>query len=169
MIEGILLFSGWVIGFISVFLFLPKRTCPICGTKSIKVVSVMKNLFITNEGSKCNECGSLILINQLYKQILKHPIGLLMGIIFFVSMYLLIPFKELMNETILKGTLSLIALNMIVMVLPLIISLSIYAYLMPIVEGTEKEIKRKNKIGIIGYFIEFGLFFIMLLALFLWI
>ncbi len=134
---------------------LPKRTCPSCNKRTIKFISMFKNLYITNEGSKCSNCGSTIIVKQVYKQVIKYFIDILQIILFFLNIiYLYIPFTEFMNETLLRGTLFLVFINLIFIFTPNIIITLIYCYTMPIINGTSEELKKKNKIALIGYIFE---------------
>ncbi len=145
---------------------LPKITCPSCNQKTVMFISIFKNLFITNEGSKCSNCKSLILIKQEYKQILKYFIMILHPIVFILNIiYIYEPFTRYMNETIFSSTLLLIFINLIFLFIPNIIINIIYCYFIPIVEGTEEEIKKRNKIGIIGYSIEIGIIIVIVLII----
>ena len=144
---------------------LPKRTCPSCNHKTIKFISMVKNLLITNEGSKCSHCGSLILVKQSYKQTFKYLFTLINIAMFILGIILLNYFNEFTDGTILEGSLFLVFLNLTVMFSPIIISILIYCYSMPIVLGTEEEIKKRNKI----YIIEISLFVIIGVCIYLFI
>ena len=121
---------------------------------------MLKNLFITNEGSKCSNCNSLILVKQSYKETLKYPFGLLLLIMFFTgSIVLLEPFGEFTKGSFIEGTLFEVFLNMIVLFTPMIILTLVYCYKIPIVEGTDEEITKRNKIGIASRLIMASIFF----------
>jgi len=143
---------------------LPKRTCPSCSKKTIKIISMLKNLFITNEGSKCSNCNSLILVKQSYKETLKYPFSLLLLLMFFAgSLVLLEPFGEFTKGSFIEGTLFEVFLNMIVLFTPMIILTLVYCYKIPIIEGTDEEITKRNKIGIVSRLIKASIFVIIVI------
>lgn len=148
---------------------LPKRTCPSCDKKAIKFASIMKNIFITDEGSRCTNCHSLILVNQSYKQVLKYPFVLLSIVLFLVGVPALYePFIKLTEGSFLDGTLFLVFLNMIVVFSPIIVLVLIYCYYIPIVPGTEEEITKRDKVITTGYLIKGAIFVIVLILIYYW-
>ncbi len=148
---------------------LPKRTCPSCNKKTIKFISMMKNIFINNEGSRCSNCNSLILVKQSYQEILKYPLVLLGIVLFFVgTLVLLEPFIELTEGSFLEGTLFLVLLNMIVVFSPIIVLILVYCYYIPIVQGTEEEIIKKNKAAATGYLVHFSIAVTIFILIYYW-
>lgn len=134
---------------------LPKRTCPSCNKKTIRCSSTLKNLFISNEGSKCPQCNSLVLVKQTYIEALKYPFRLLSIIMGFVGILLLTKFFfDFTKGTFIDGTLFLVFLNLLVMFLPLIVLILLYCYFMPIVTGSDEDVLHMYKMHLIVRFVE---------------
>lgn len=134
---------------------LPKRTCPSCNGKTIRCSSTFKNLFISNDGSKCPQCNSLVLVKQTYIELLKYPFGTLSIIMFFVGVTLLLePFNTLTDGSFLDGTLFLVFLNLIVTFLPVMALTFLYCYYIPIVIGSDKEVIYMYKVHLKVLLIE---------------
>ena len=116
---------------------------------------MLKNLFISNDGSKCPHCNSLILVKQSYIEVLKYPFATLSIIMFFAGIMLLLePFNEFTDGSFLDGTLFLVFLNLIVIFLPVMALVLLYCYYMPIVTGSEEEALHMYKIHLKVLLIE---------------
>ena len=120
----------------------------------MKFISVMKNLFITNEGTKCTKCDSLILVKQTYKEALYIPLGLLFLITLIGGLLLGDYLGDTLDGSILDGTLYLVFIKLFTFCLPSAIAVILYGYFIPIVNGTEEEIKKRNKVSGVAFMIQ---------------
>jgi len=116
---------------------------------------MFKNLFISNDGSNCPQCNSLVLVKQSYIEVLKYPFLTLSMIMFFVGVTLLLePFNTLTDGSFLDGTLFLVFLNLIVVFLPVIVLTLLYCYNMPIVIGSDEKVIQMYKMHLKVLLIE---------------
>lgn len=146
---------------------LPKRTCPSCNKKTIRCSSTLKNLLISNEGSRCPQCNSLVLVKQTYIETLKYPFGLLSIIMVFTGIMLLTEFFfDFTKGSFLDGSLFLVFLNLLVMSLPLIGLILLYCYFMPIVTGSNEDVLYMYKMHLIIRFLEVLILIAFIVAIF---
>ena len=127
---------------------------------------MLKNLFISNEGSKCPHCNSLVLVKQTYIEALKYPFWLLSIVMGFVGIMLLTElFFDLTKRTFLDGTLFLVFLNLVVMSLPVIALILLYCYTMPIVIGSDEEVIQMYKMHLVVRLIEASIVIAFIIAI----
>jgi len=149
---------------------LPKRSCPFCNQQTVKFSSMIKNLFMLNEGTECSSCGYFILVKRTFSiGTLSFLFTIVNVVIFFFNLLYIFPiFTNFMNTTSLNGTLLLVFINLLFMFVFHIFLTLIYCYKVPIEFSTEKEIdegiEKERKWGVLDFVLNPEVLFLIFIA-----